>query len=203
MDNELLDKRIWHYKCFANGGRTQPEKRYVLDTVLEHLPRVTGSEGDMNVYVIQPKGHNSSCSCDELGQRSNKGTGDWSNFETQDNYILVVDGRLRDRLFNETKREFIKWLCRLAKRIVVEDILICICSDDKGSYTLQESHEGFYDMFELPYKENEPPNWCEYLLWNPVRPTYLPLELIYKYYNIPEVDEELERRRDFKIKDEE
>ena len=57
-------------------------------------------------------------------------------------------------------------------------------------------------MFELPYKENEPPNWCEYLLWNPVRPTYLPLELIYKYYNIPEVDEELERRRDFKIKDE-
>ena len=181
-------------------GRTQPEKRYVLDTVLEHLPRVTGSEEDMNVYVIQPKGHNSFSSCNELGQMSNKGVGCW--FKTQENYILVVDGRLRDRLFDETKREFIKWLCRLAKRIIVEDILICICSDDKGSCTLQESHEGFYDMFELPYKENEPPNWCEYLLWDPVRPTYLPLELIYKYYNIPEVDEELERRRDFKIKDE-
>ena len=30
-------------------GRTQAEKRYILDTVLEHLPLVTGSEKDMNV----------------------------------------------------------------------------------------------------------------------------------------------------------
>ena len=34
-------------------GRTQPEKRYILETVLNHLPRVTGSEGDMDVYIIQ------------------------------------------------------------------------------------------------------------------------------------------------------
>lgn len=52
-------------------GRTQAEKRYVLDTVLDHLPQVTGSEGDMNVYVIQKNGHNSSCSHDEFGQRTN------------------------------------------------------------------------------------------------------------------------------------
>lgn len=26
-------------------GRTQPEKKYILDTVLAHLPLVTGSEG--------------------------------------------------------------------------------------------------------------------------------------------------------------
>lgn len=32
-------------------GRTQPEKRYILETVLNHLPRVTGSEGDMNIYI--------------------------------------------------------------------------------------------------------------------------------------------------------
>ena len=30
-------------------GRTQPEKRYILETVLNHLPRVTGSGGDMDV----------------------------------------------------------------------------------------------------------------------------------------------------------
>lgn len=48
------------YWTYVNGtvivspmGRTQAEKRYILDTVLSHLPRVTGSEGDMNVYVIQ------------------------------------------------------------------------------------------------------------------------------------------------------
>lgn len=34
-------------------GRTQAEKRYILDTVLAHLPIVSGSERDMNVYVIQ------------------------------------------------------------------------------------------------------------------------------------------------------
>ena len=44
-------------------GRTQPEKRYILDTVLDHLPRVSGSEEDMNVYAIQKKGYNGSCSC--------------------------------------------------------------------------------------------------------------------------------------------
>ena len=52
-------------------GRTQPEKRYILETVLNHLPRVTGSEGDMNVYIIQKNGHNSSCSCDEFGEVTN------------------------------------------------------------------------------------------------------------------------------------
>lgn len=48
------------YWTYINGtitvrpmGRTQPEKRYILETVLNHLPRVTGSEGDMNTYIIQ------------------------------------------------------------------------------------------------------------------------------------------------------
>ena len=36
-------------------GRTQAEKTYILNTVLEHLPHVTGSEEDMNVYVLQKK----------------------------------------------------------------------------------------------------------------------------------------------------
>lgn len=36
-------------------GRTQLEKKYILDTVLTHLPLVTGSEGDMDVYVVQKK----------------------------------------------------------------------------------------------------------------------------------------------------
>ena len=46
-------------------GRTQAEKRYILETVLNHLPLVTGSERDMNVYIIQENGTNSSSSCDE------------------------------------------------------------------------------------------------------------------------------------------
>ena len=38
-------------------GQTQPQKRYILETVLNHLPRVTGSEGDMDVYITQLNGH--------------------------------------------------------------------------------------------------------------------------------------------------
>lgn len=64
--------------CYITGtitvspiGRTQAEKRYVLDTVLAHLPIVSGSEKDMDVYVIQKNGHNSFSSCDEFGERTN------------------------------------------------------------------------------------------------------------------------------------
>lgn len=52
-------------------GRTQAEKRYILETVLDHLPVVTGSEGDMDVYIVQPKGYESSSSCDEFGNSTN------------------------------------------------------------------------------------------------------------------------------------
>ena len=47
-------------------GRTQHEKRYILETVLDHLPVVTGSERDMEVYVIQKRGHNCSSFSDEF-----------------------------------------------------------------------------------------------------------------------------------------
>ena len=105
-------------------GCTQAQKKYILDTVLAHLPIVSGSEKDMDVYVIQKNGHNSSCSCDEFGERTNNLT-DWYGDRTrsrgmlctQDEYILVVDAALRDREFDETYREFIKWLVRLGKDI--------------------------------------------------------------------------------------
>lgn len=126
-------------------GRTQPECRYILDTVLSHLPRVTGSEGDMHVYTIQKDGYNCSSSCDEFGQRSDKAI-DWYGkpdqrngmFRTQEIYIIVIDGALRDREFNETYRQFCKWLTRLAKRIWVKDVLVRIESYSQSS--LIENH---------------------------------------------------------------
>lgn len=154
-------------------GRTQAEKRYILDTVLEHLPLVTGSEQDMNIYVIQKNGHNSSSSCDEFGYSTNNlvdSCGDRSRkrgwLRTQDEYILVVDGSLRDRIFKETLQEFTKWLCRLAKRISIEDVLIEI----KGysEKILIRNEDAIYGkMFEDPSWSNEQSeNWCEYLMWD-------------------------------------
>lgn len=49
-------------------GRTQPEKRYILDTILEHLPEVTGSEQNMYAKVIRKDGYNCSISCNEFGE---------------------------------------------------------------------------------------------------------------------------------------
>lgn len=119
-------------------GRTQAQKRYILDTVLAHLPIVSGSEKDMDVYVIQKNGHNSSCSCDEFGERTNNLTDWYGNktrsrgmLRTQDEYILVVDAALRDTEFNQTYREFIKWLVRLGKRVMIDHILVRISGYDK------------------------------------------------------------------------
>ena len=183
-------------------GRTQPEKRYILDTVLDHLPRVTGSEGDMDVYVIQKAGHNSSSSCDEFGDNTNnlvtmygtKSPRGWLNTQTQ--YILAVDGSLRDRTFAETKKEFLKWLCRLAKRVCVQEVLVTVESYD-GEMLIRDD-EKFRKMEEWPTwsKMNNygEPAWCEYLMWDRARDSDYPMMLAYKYFSDPENDAEVQRR---------
>ena len=119
------------YWTYVNGnitvspmGRTQAEKRYILETVLDHLPFVTGSEKNMNVYIIQKNGYNSSSSHTEFGEYG--GYRNWKTLSTevQDKYILVVDASLRDREFEQTYKEFQKWLCRLAKRVDIEDVVV-------------------------------------------------------------------------------
>lgn len=189
-------------------GRTQAEKRYVLDTVLEHLPVVTGSENDMDVYVIQKNGHNSSSSCDEFGQRTNNLVDRYGSksrkrgwLRTQDKYILVVSGSLRDRQFEQTLHEFTKWLCRLSKRVMIQDILVEVKGYDQ-KYIFSDS-EPYYQMFEEPSwsrsKKDEgwEPNWCEYLLWDRAKGYDYPMKLMYKYFSDKENDEEVERRIEY------
>lgn len=192
-------------------GRTQAEKRYILDTVLEHLPLVTGSEGCMDVYVIQKNGHNSSSSCDEFGQVTNNlvdihgdkdRNGGW--LRIQDEYILVVDGSLRDRMFDQTFREFMKWICRLGKRINIEDVLVEIKEYGKSTIIKnrnvqcsKHSYKKVFDgLFESPSwcNEDNEPNWCEFMMWDRAKNSSYPMTLQYKYYNDEENDKEVERR---------
>lgn len=93
-------------------GRTNEEKEYILKTTINHLPIVSGSEGGMNVYIIQKNGYNSSCSCDEFGQRTNNLVDSYGYksrsrgwLQKQTEYILVVNAALRDREFEQTYRE--------------------------------------------------------------------------------------------------
>lgn len=128
-------------------GKTQCEKRYVLDTILSHLPKVTGSETDMETYVIQRNGYDTSCTHDEFGRLSNLGNGYYGLFETQSTYLIVVCGSLRDRMFEETFKEFNKWLCRLSKRVLVKSVLVRI-EDIANSTIINDNYNVYHDMYE-------------------------------------------------------
>lgn len=174
-------------------GRTQPEKRYILETVLEHLPKVTGSERDMHINVIQNYGHNGSCSHNEFGEWK---PGECN--ETQDKYMIVLEASLRDRMFNETLRELNNWLNRLAKRVYVEDILIKLRGFDYGGYQKKfiiSNAEPYKQMEEGPSWWNGEAAWAEYLMRDRAPESEYPLKLVHKYYDIPEIDVEIERRR--------
>ena len=193
-------------------GRTQAEKRYVLETILNHLPLVTGSEKDMDVYIIQKNGANSFSSCDEYGEHTNNlidrygshnhETG-WLNIQRE--YILVVNGSFRDRVFDETFREFMNWLCRLAKRVSINNILVRIQGWDK-QYVINDNCDcdsPYSQMEEYPswWKEsNGEPCWAEHLMWEGAKNSDYPMLLAYKYFANPENDAEVERRREFQNK---
>ena len=209
--------------CYITGtitaspiGRTQAEKRYILDTVLAHLPIVSGSEKDMDVYVIQKNGHNSSSSHDEFGERTNNLV-DWYGNRTrsrgmlrmQDEYILVVNAALRDREFNQTYREFIKWLVRLGKRVMVDNILVKIGGYDKVAvikdYCVQNEKYSYQNVFLNLFegtswvKKDGEVNWCEYMLYPRAKDSDYPMMLAYKYFNDEENDKEVERRMKYEM----
>lgn len=104
------------------SGQGNHAKRFVLEEVLEHLPRVPGSEGPMSWHIIQKHGHDSSANVDEFGIRTNLSERGW--WETQTTYIVVLEGALRDTYYEDTLKAFVKWLNRLSKRIWVEDMLV-------------------------------------------------------------------------------
>ena len=172
-------------------GRTQEEIEYILKTVLRHLPKVSGSEHDMHTYLIKKEGYNSSSSYDEFEH--------WvRDFELQEDYIIVIDGSLRDRKFNEAYREFQKWLCRFAKRVLIQNVLVEISGFKDGKLInkiITDPDFKYMDMFEYPtwsrYSDGEP-NWCEYLLWRKRKGSPLPTLLEYKYYENSENDKIVE-----------
>lgn len=171
-------------------GRTSDEREYVLKTVLKHLPIVSGTEKDMATHVVPFYGYNSSCTCNEFMEPL--GRGKW--FHEQSLFHIVVEGDLRDRMFAETLREFTSWLCRLAKRVWVEDVQVCLSSSNHDPFIIQDLHGAYYNMFEDPSwcGDHSSVNWCEYLMWDRERHGTYPAKLVYKYCNDPENDERVE-----------
>ena len=178
--------------------RTQPEKSYILDNILEHMPRVTGSEQDMHYHVIQRHGYNSSSSHNEFGELIR-----WKDNNTQTDYFVIIEGALRDRYFEETLRELDKWLNRLAKRAGIEDLMVKLTGYD-SSWQWKEliisNPKPYHQMCEWPSwtdKSGGEPAWCEYLMWDYAKDSWYPMTLMYKYCNDPENDAEVKRRMDY------
>lgn len=132
-------------------GRTQAEKNYILQTVIDHLPKVTGSEKSMNIYTIQTAGHDSWQNFDEFYNRV-------EDFRTQSRYFLVLDGNLRGRYYKDTFKELNKFLNRLGKRLMVDSVYVRLY-DYNHSHIFTNKNDCYGKMFE-----NEDP-WYNYLMW--------------------------------------
>ena len=132
-------------------GRTQAEKDYILQTVIDHLPKVTGSERNMEIHTVQAYGHDMWSNRDELDNLS-------LDFKTQSRYFLVLDGNLRNRYYEDTFKELNKFLNRLAKRLIVDSAYVRL-NDYKRSYTFTNKNDCYDNMFD-----DENP-WYDYLMW--------------------------------------
>lgn len=188
-------------------GRTQHEKEYILKTLLDHLPLVTGSEDDMKIFVTQVPGFDFSSSHDEFGMKTDKAVS-WDGYRSRHGmfrkssyYILNVYGNLRDRVYEETVKEFVRWLCRLSKRCMVDGVLIKVTGWSYkygGKSWLCTNATPYKRMFEKPsWVDEGTVNWCEYLMWDRAKDSSIPLVHSYKYGLDEEDTEEFLRRKEY------
>lgn len=183
-------------------GRTDAENRYILETVLNHLPIVSGSEFDMVPYVNKVYGCNSFCSHDEYGNATNLAMYYYDDGHKMFNrhkfhgmqreYILTFYTSLRARYVSETYKEFMKWLVRLSKRIHVLDVDIDITGTDKDwnpeNITIKSTK--FDELYER-YDGEDPTtiNWTDHLRWDSCFKNFTyPAQLEYKYYGADKND---------------
>lgn len=189
-------------------GRTQAEIDYILQTILDHLPRVTGSERDMEIHINRHTRGNYSSSVDEYEMCTNNLVDRYGNksfergwLETQNCYTLTLHASLRDRVLKETLKEFMNWLCRLSKRLRVNVVLVKISAYGESILINESGYDSpYYKMYEDPSWANDnknevpEPAWWEHLMWKSYDDWALPLEHIVKYYDCPEANEEYEKR---------
>lgn len=174
-------------------GRTQAESRYIVETVLNHLPVIKGSETDMQIYINQSKIYADSYGCDEFEQQTNNLTDEYGRHTMEYGYLniykyqIIVEGKLRDTYFDDTYRNFMKWLCRLSKRLYVDNVCVEIHEryTDKEAIIIDKNGEVYGDLFEYSLgsmgNENNEPTWTDYLRWERAENSTLPKLLEQKY----------------------
>ena len=175
----------------VNSYENSPSRsRCAVEVVLEHQPKVTGSEGNMNVSLLATPGSYDWSSCNEFGEWRDGG------IKIPNQYIIILSGDLRDRTFEQTKRELTKWLVRLSKRLWVRKILVRLDGECGESLVFHDARP-FSDMNEIDLDIDGEIPWLAHLFSDYDPYTGYPLGLLEKYYNDPEIDAEMKRRREF------
>lgn len=143
---------FWTYVkgvVFVEGrGSSQAQVQYCIDSVMNHLPKVTGSEGNMEMHAVKLDGHDCWSNFDEF-YNFIPGHG----IEVQHKYAIVLNGDLRDRLFEDTFKEFVAFLCRLSKRLVVGSVNVTVCGNSMNSDNWYReyhftNHVPYHDMYD-------------------------------------------------------
>lgn len=115
-----------------------------LQKELRHAPKITGSERDADVYVNVQSGYNfwMSHDCDHckykdtLKEITDKDGNTYSNCDAPDNHncsghyqtcvTISIQGDLRDRIEEQTKKEFEKFLDYIKKHYYIRDYAVNI-----------------------------------------------------------------------------
>lgn len=138
-------------------ARSDAEAIYLAQTVVNHLPRITGSERNVEYHLSRPSGYYVSSNVDEFDQHSNLyDDRHFRMFTTQDRILITIHGNLRDRMFKQTLRETTKMLSRLSSRLWVLNCLVRVKSDMDETF-----------IFDNPewVRCREITDWASSLLW--------------------------------------
>ena len=152
-------------------GHNNTERRYFAETILNHMPKIYGSEENVEIQCIPTYCYAGDNDENEFGEPYGR-----SKKDDSCNFLITLRGNLRDTLFEDTLKGVNKFLNRLAKRINIESMSVTVWNDFPGeyhkSYTFTNQNTNmYYDLYEMPswFDEDDTEAWWEYLLYDHVQ----------------------------------
>lgn len=138
-------------------SRSSAETLYLVQTVVDHLPVISGSERNVEYYINLAKSMETSSSVDEFNNFSNLyNDRHFRCFNWQTYALIALNGYLRDRDFETTLRETTRMLARLSSRLWVDECLVSV----RDGYNCNSF------VFNNPnwIKDMDRSDWCRDLL---------------------------------------
>ena len=117
-------------------GSTIAEQEYVLNSVLNHQPMIWQDGGLMETAVHQSAFPNHWSTHDEFGEYSNL-VYDRDDFDQEGMhklgtlFFITLHGDVRHDTFDDVFPVFMRWLCRLAKRVSMKEVFVTVFDYNK------------------------------------------------------------------------